>query len=226
MPNLNEIVKIVLNNNEIDKVIFNNEIIWSRSVPSNIDLIRGLLTTSVVIYDTKENNEWVKVTKEEYDSISLLFNNVIKKGNTDNQINNRDSLTSWSNSWIAFGENDIPSFTIDQGHYVIGMITETWNQPNAISKLGYTTTFKGNNITQIGGDAFPSTGGQRDYFILKKPTQMAEETWYPVLLLTQTPNGVSGTNGYRTTDDGQNWLTLPTGYVPKIQLLTTNIKGW
>lgn len=228
MSLFNNASDVYINNNKVNKIYLNGNQIWSPepvTTPS-IDNIRLLLTTSLTTYDNAIEGNWIKVSKTEYDNIANNLNGVIKKGNTDTQVNTRDVLTSWANNWISFGTNNTPTFQINEGEYVIAMITETWNQPGGYSQLGYTTSFNGNDIINIANQASPSTGGTRDYFIRKKPSDVATETRYPVLFQNFSPNGVSGWSGYRSSDNGTTWLELTPGAVSKIQLLTTSIKTW
>ena len=191
-----------------------------------VDLIKNYLTTNLTAYNNATVGNFIKVTKTEYDNIAANIAGVIKKGNNDDQINTRDSLTSWESNWISFGASGVPTFQIDTGEYVIGFISEAWNQPTGTSQLGYTTTFNGNTITNIGNAAGLSSGGQRDYYIRKAPTDAATETRYPVLKMTVSPNGVSNWNGYRSANDGASWIALPNNQVAKIQILVTSTKSW
>lgn len=191
-----------------------------------VDLIKNYLTTNLTAYNNATVGNFIKVTKTEYDNIAANIVGVIKKGNNDDQINTRDSLTSWENNWISFGASGVPTFQIDTGEYVIGFISEAWNQNTGTSQLGYTTTFNGNTITNIGNAAGLSSGGQRDYYIRKAPTDAATETRYPVLKMSVSPNGVSNWNGYRSADNGASWIALPNNQVLKIQILVTSTKSW
>lgn len=200
-----------------------------RNIANNIpavDLIKNYLTTSLTAYNNAAIGNFIKVTKTEYDNIAANIAGATKKGNSDVQINTRDSLTSWESNWISFGASGVPTFQIDTGEYVIGFISEAWNQPTGTSQLGYTTTFNGNTITNIGNAAGLSSGGQRDYYIRKAPTDAATETRYPVLKMSVSPNGVSNWNGYRSANDGASWIALPNNQVAKIQILVTSTKSW
>ena len=73
-----------------------------------VDLIKNYLTTNLTAYNNATVGNFIKVTKTEYDNIAANIAGVIKKGNNDDQINTRDSLTSWENNWISFGASGIP----------------------------------------------------------------------------------------------------------------------
>lgn len=191
------------------------------------DLIRAQLTTAQqTSYDAAPVGGWIKVTATQYNNIVNNVTGATKKGNSDAQVATRSSLTSWQNNWIAFGTGSVPSFQIDTGEYVIAMITEAWNQSGGTSQLGYTTTFTGSVITNIGGTAGPSTGGVRDYFIRKAPTDVATEARYPTLFMTVSPNAVLNWSGYRSTNSGSTWIGLPNNQISKIQIVTTTTKSW
>ena len=192
-----------------------------------VDTLRQQMTASLAVYDASTDGNWVKITKTEYDKVALNVIGATKKGNSDVQVNTRDSLTSYTNDWISFGASGVPTFQINSGEYVIALISEAWNQNTGQTTLGYTTTFNGNTITQIGGNtAGTSTGATRDYYVLKKPSTAATETRYPVMKMSVSPNAVNGWDGYRSTDNGATWNALPNTQISKIQIITTSTKGW
>ncbi len=199
----------------------------SPSPSPGVDTLRQQMTSSLVAYDAATDGNWVKITKTEYDNVALNVVGATKKGNSDVQVNTRASLTSVSTYWVSFGASGVPTFQINSGEYVIGLISEAWNQNTGQTTLGYTTTFNGNTITQIGGNtAGTSIGGNRDYYVLKKPSTAATETRYPVMKMSVSPNAVNGWNGYYTTNDGASWTSLPNTQVSKIQIITTSTKSW
>lgn len=198
----------------------------SSSAPA-VDAIRAQLSGSQLIaYDAASVGNWIKVTATQYNNIVANVSGATKKGNSDTQVNTRSSITSWENNWIAFGSGTTPTFQINSGEYVIAMITEAWNQTGGQSQLGYTTDFTGSTITNIGNAASPSTGGVRDYFVRKAPTDAATETRYPVLKMTVSPNAVLSWNGFRSANNGASWIALPNNQVSKIQIVTTSTKSW
>ena len=198
----------------------------SMNIVTVTDQIRAQLTTNISAYDSATVGNWVKITSTEYGRIANNVLGATKKGNSDVQVSTRDVLTSYSNNWIAFGASGIPTFQINSGEYVIAMITEAWNQSGGTSQLGYTTTFTGNTITNIGGTAGPTTRGNRDYFVRKAPIDPATEVRYPTLYMTVSPNAVNNWAGYRSANNGTSWTALPTNQVSKIQLITTATRSW
>lgn len=196
----------------------------SPSPSPSVDTIRQQITASLAAYTAAAADSWVKVTKTEYDKVVANVASVSKIGNTDVQINNRDVSTSYPNSHIAFGSSGIPSFSISTGQYVVGYISEAWNSVGT-SQLGYTTTFLGTPVTNIGG-AMPTVGGIRDYYIRKTPTAAATETRYPTLFMTVSPNAVNGTNGYNSSNGGVTWGVNVPNATAKIQILVTSTKSW
>lgn len=205
----------------------NNGGSFGASVKVVVDLIRAQLSgAQLTAYDAAAVGNWVKVTQTMYDNIVANVVGATKKGNNDTQVNTRDTLTSYSNNWISFGASNVPSFQIDSGEYVIAMITEAWNQPTGQTQLGYTTTFNGSSIINYGGTAGPSTGGTRDYYVRKAPTDAATETRYPVMNMTVSPNAVTGWDGYNSSNNGTTWNANPANTTAKIQLVTTSTKSW
>lgn len=193
----------------------------------SFDVIGSYMTSSAALYAAATNGNWVKVTKTEYDNVAANLPGVSKIGNNDTQINTRSVATSYMNADIAFGTGSTPAFSISTGQYVVGYIAESWNTVGS-NQLGYTTTFAvngGSGITSI-GNSTSNVGGTRDYYIRKKPSDPATETRYPTLRMTVSPNAVLGTNGYRTTNNGANWLVNVNNATAKIQLLVTSTKSW
>lgn len=193
------------------------------------DQIRAQLTAAQrITYDATPVGNWIKVTATQYNNIVNNVTGATKKGNSDAQVATRDVLTSFTNNWLAFGTTGNPSFQINSGEYVIAMITEAWNQSGGTSQLGYTTAFAatGSSVTNFGGTAGPSSGGVRDYFVRKAPTDQATETRYPVLNMTVSPNGVQNWPGFRSANNGATWISLPNNQLAKIQIITTSTKSW
>ena len=192
-----------------------------------VDAIAAQLSgAQLTAYNEAATGNWVKVTQTQYNNVVANVSGASKKGNSDSDVNKRDVATSYSTYWQSFGASGTPSFQIDNGEYVIAMITEAWNQSGGNSQLGYTTTFNGSSITNIGGTASPTTGGGRDYFVRKAPTDAATETRYPVLKMSVSPNAVNGWSGYNSSNNGASWTASPNGAVAKIQIVTTSTKSW
>lgn len=189
------------------------------------DLIRAQLTTSVSAYDAATVGNWVEITQTEYNNVAANVTGATKKGNSDSQINTREILTGWSNNWISFGAGSTPTFQINTGEYIIAFIAESWNQTGNVS-LGYTTTFNGNTITQIGNTASGLNAGNRTYYVRKAPTDAATENRYPVMNMNVAPNSVTGWSGFRSPDNGATWTSIPNTQVSKIQIVTTSTKTW
>lgn len=205
----------------------NNRGSFNAAVTVVVDRIRAQLSgTQLTAYDAAAVGNWVKVTKTMYDNVVANVVGATKKGNNDTQVNNRDASTSYSNAWISFGANNVPSFQINTGEYVIAMITEAWNQNTGQTQLGYTTAFTGSVISNYGGTAGPSTGGVRDYYVRKAPIDVATETRYPVMNMTVSPNAVNGWQGYNSTNNGASWSVNVTNATAKIQIVTTSTKSW
>lgn len=191
------------------------------------DAIRAQLSgASLTNYDAASVGNWVKVSQTEYDAVVANVSGATKKGNSDSDINKRDVAVGYSSYWISFGSSGTPSFQIDNGEYVIALISEAWNANTGQTQLGYTTTFNGSSIINIGGTAGTSTGGGRDYYVRKAPTDAATETRYPVMKMTVGPNAVNGWSGYYSSNNGTSWTSAPNGTVSKIQIVTTSTKSW
>ncbi len=207
---------------------FSNGFSISKNVAAVVaDAIAAQLSgAQLTAYNSAATGDWVKVTQTQYNNVVANVNGASKKGNSDSDVNKRDVAIGYGGYWVSFGASGTPSFQINSGEYVIAMITEAWNQNGGNSQLGYTTTFNGNSITNIGGTASPTTGGGRDYFVRKAPTDAATETRYPVLKMSVSPNAVSGWSGYNSSNNGSSWTANPAGATSKIQIVTTSTKSW
>jgi len=118
------------------------------------DAIRAQLSgASLTNYDAASVGNWVKVSQTEYDAVVANVSGATKKGNSDSDINKRDVAVGYATYWISFGSSGTPSFQIDNGEYVIALISEAWNANTGQTQLGYTTTFNGSSIINIGGTA-------------------------------------------------------------------------
>lgn len=202
----------------------------SYAVDPNYDSLEEQMTSNLVNYQNSSVNDWVKITKEEYDSIFENVEGITKIGNTDEQINFRDGLTGYDTT--TFGTVDVNTpLTIPTGYYIVGFITESWNQNGQI-QFGYTTDYRTGSPTYMNNS--PNiVGGIRSYYVRKRPsgTEGAPSTTnlYPVLnfLPPAYPNAVSGTFGWYTNDNGTNWVEVnPSFGNTKIQILITNTATW
>jgi len=202
----------------------------SYNVDPNYDALEDQMTTSLSSYTSATNNDWVKITKEEYDSIFGNVDGVIKIGNDDTQINTRDTATGFQTTTFGTVDADTP-LIFSAGYYVVGFIAESWNQ-NGQVQLGYTTTYHTGAPTYMGNS--PNViGGTRSYYVRKRPYGVegapATQNLYPVLnfIAPAYPNAVIGTYGWQSPDSGTTWFKINSSVqTAKIQILLTNIASW
>jgi hypothetical protein len=202
----------------------------SYSVDPNYDALESQLTTSLVSYQNATINDWVKITKTEYDNIFNNVDGVTKIGNNDTQINNRAVATGYLTTTFGTIDANTP-LTIPTGYYVVGFISESWNQ-TGYTQLGYTTTFHTGAPTYMGNSPEVSPG-TRGYYVRKKPSEVegapATQDLYPVLnfISPAYPNAVPNTFGWQTPDGGTTWIeTDSNSQTAKIQILITNTATW
>jgi hypothetical protein len=201
-------------------IIKNEPVVAEDAIAAQLD------GSQLTAYNAANVGAWIKVTQTQYNNVVASVSGATKKGNNDTQINNRDVAVGYQDNWVSFGAGSTPAFQIDNGEYVIAMITEAWNQNGGSSQLGYTTLFNGTTITNIGGAAGLTVGGGRDYYVRKAPTDAATETRYPVLKMTKAPNAVLGWSGFNSSNNGGTWTANPNGATSKIQIVTTSTKSW
>ena len=202
----------------------------SYSVDPNYDALESQLTTSLISYQNATINDWVKITKTEYDNIFNNVDGVTKIGNNDKQINNRAVATGYLTTTFGTVDANTP-LTIPTGYYVVGFISESWNQ-TGYTQLGYTTTFHTGAPTYMGNSPEVSPG-TRGYYVRKKPSGVegapATQNLYPVLnfISPAYPNAVPNTFGWQTPDGGTTWIeTDSNSQTAKIQILITNTATW
>ena len=196
----------------------------------NYDALEDQMTTSLASYQSASVNNWVKITKEEYDNIFLNVDGTIKIGNDDTQIDTREPATGFQTTTFGTIDENTP-LTITGGSYIIGFIAESWNQVGTI-QFGYTTTFHTGSPTYM-SNAPLLDAGTRSYYVRKRPSGVegapATVNLYPVLNFNSPayPNAVPNTYGWQTPDGGTTWLqTNPIGQTAKIQILLTNVVSW
>ena len=199
-------------------------------VDPNYDALEDQMTTSLASYQSAPVNNWVKITKQEYDDIFSNVDGVVKIGNSDIQIDTRESITGFDTTTFGTVDENTP-LTITAGTYVVGFIAESWNQVGTI-QFGYTTTFHTGAPTYM-SNAPLLDAGTRSYYVRKRPSGVegapATVDLYPVLNFNPPayPNGVPNTYGWQTPDGGTTWLqTNPANQTAKIQILTTNVVSW
>jgi hypothetical protein len=199
-------------------------------VDPNYDALKAQLTTSLTNYENASVNDWVKITKTEYDNIFGNVDGVTKIGNNDTQIDTREPQTGYQTTTFGTTDANTP-LTIPQNYYVVGFIAESWNQVGTI-QLGYTYTYHTGTPTYM-SNAPLIDAGVRSYYVRKSPWGVegapATTDIYPVLNFGSPayPNSVPNTYGWYTTDGGLNWAeSNPLYFTAKIQILITNVRSW
>jgi hypothetical protein len=202
----------------------------SYGVDPNYDALEDQMTTSLSSYTSATDNDWVKITKEEYDSIFGNVDGVIKIGNNDTQIDTRETATGFQTTTFGTVDANTP-LTFSAGYYVVGFIAESWNQ-NGQVQLGYTTTYHTGVPTYMGNSP-EVIGGTRSYYVRKRPYGVegapATQDLYPVLnfLSPAYPNAVPNTYGWQSPDSGTTWLEINSSVqTAKIQILLTDVRSW
>ena len=202
----------------------------SYNADPNYDSLEAQMTTSLASYQSATINDWVKVTKVEYDNVFDNVIGVVKQGNTDLEIDTRAVATGFQTTTFGTVDADTP-LTMPVGYYIVGFIAESWNQVGTI-QFGYTTTYHTGAPTYMGNSPLLDAG-TRSYYIRKRPfgVEGAPITTplYPVLNFGSPayPNSVPNTFGWQTPDGGTTWLqTNSANQTAKIQILITNTRTW
>lgn len=196
----------------------------------NYDALEAQMTTSLAAYQSATINDWVKVTKQEYDNVFDNVPGVVKQGNSDLEIDTREPITGFQTTTFGTVDADTP-LIMPQGYYVVGFIAESWNQVGTI-QFGYTYTYHTGAPTYMGNSPLLDAG-TRSYYIRKRPFGVegapATTALYPVLNFGSPayPNSVPNTFGWQTPDGGTTWLqTNSANQTAKIQILITNTQTW
>lgn len=195
------------------------------------DQLRAQLTASVAAYDSATTNNWVKITKTEYDKIAANITGATKKGNTDVQVATRASSAGFTEFQFSINNNTGSALTINTGEYPIAFVAETWNTTQTV-QFGYDTDYHTGAPTY--GNSVTVTPVGACYYVRKAPTGVesapASQTLYPSLKLNGGSfNLVPNTSGWYTTNGGTTWAALQGGAVngaAKFQMIVTTTKSW
>ncbi|MEL0456976.1 cadherin repeat domain-containing protein [Flavobacteriaceae bacterium SZ-1-7] len=147
---------------------------------NNIDDIAYFLTTSKQDYLDASNNEWVKITEEEYNMLANVLNNVTKNGTTAEQFDYSNSifgvgLNGNSNITIA-NDNDV---IIPQNSYCFAFKYYAANGPTAnvsYVKMSETTSISG--YENLGSELPIITITGYHFFLLKGNNTPTTEVSY------------------------------------------------
>ena len=198
---------------------------------AGVDQLRAQLTASLTAYNSATVNDWVKITKAEYDKIAANITGATKKGNTDVQVATRAVSAGFTEMQFAINNNPNTALTISAGEYSIAFVAETWNTTQTV-QFGYDTDYHTGAPTY--GNSVTVTPVGACYYVRKAPTGVesapATQTLYPSLKLNGGSfNLVPNTSGWFTTNGGTTW-TAYQGNVnngaAKFQMIVTTTKSW
>lgn len=188
------------------------------------DKLRKQLTTSLSAYDSAAVDDWITITKTEYDTIFSNVAGATKRGNTDLQIDTREVSAGYTESQFSDPSDDNTAITINTGEYAIAFISETWNATGTV-QFGTTTSFHTGAPTY--GNSLTINPVQRNYYLRKAPSTAASQTLYPGIKSTQSFNLVPTTRGWVTSNGGTSWTAVSTvSGAPKFQMIVTSTKSW
>jgi hypothetical protein len=201
------------------------------TTPSGVDSIRAQLSTSSGSYDAASINNWVKITKTEYDRIFSNIPGATKRGNTDVQVATRAVAAGFTEMTFAINNDPAQALTINVNEYPIAFVAETWNG-NANVQFGYTTAYHTGAPTY--GNSILVTPVGACYYVRKAPTGVesapATQILYPALKISgNTFNLVPNTSGWYTTNGGTTWLSYQGNAgngAAKFQMIVTTTKSW
>jgi hypothetical protein len=195
------------------------------------DQLRAQLTASLSAYDAASVNNWVKITKTEYDKIFANITGATKRGNTDIQVATRAVAAGFSEMTFAINNNTGSALTIDTNEYPIAFVAETWNTIQTV-QFGYTTTYRTGTPTYGNSAAINPVGA--NYYVRKAPTGIesapATQTLYPTIKINGGSfNLVPNTSGWYTTNGGTTWIAYQGNAgngAAKFQMIVTTTKSW
>lgn len=191
-----------------------------KSSAPTTDMIRDALSGSQLeAYDAAPVNGFVRVTAAQYAQV-VANTSALKYGFSDADVLIRQPTTGFRPAQIS--GSGIPS-----GMYLIGFVSEAWNN-NGTMTLGYALgQSSGDTITFWTGVAVGPLA--QWYYVRKAPTGIegapTTTTIYPVLNANVSLNGSNLYSGWSTGDNGETW-TERTGSMPKLQVIATATKSW
>jgi hypothetical protein len=195
------------------------------------DMIRSQLSTSLASYDSASTNQWVKVTKSEYDLVFANIPGATKRGNTDLQVATRAVAAGFTEMTFSVNNDPTQPLTVVAGEYPIAFVAETWNG-NANVQFGYTTAF--HTGSPIYGNSVAVTPVGACYYVRKSPSGMesapATQTLYPAIKISGNSfNLVPNTSGWYTTNGGTSWTQFQGNAgngAAKFQMIVTQTRSW
>lgn len=147
---------------------------------NNIDDIAFFLNSSLAEYNAAAIGNWVKISEEEYNTLSMSLNNVTKNGSTDDQFDYASTiipvdLAGNTNITIA-NDNDV---TIPSGNYCFAIKYYAAGGPSAnVTDVKISSTDPTTNYENLGA-SLPVIGViGAHYFVLKGNNVQAPETSY------------------------------------------------
>ena len=119
---------------------------------AGVDQLKAQLTASLTAYNSAATNDWVKITKAEYDKIAANITGATKRGNTDVQVATRAVSAGFTEFQFSINNNTGSALTFNTGEYPIAFVAETWNTTQTV-QFGYDTVYHtgaptyGNSVT-------------------------------------------------------------------------------
>ena len=204
--------------------------VTSSAAPAT-DQLKAQLTASLATYNTASVNDWVKITKAEYDKIASNIIGATKRGNTDLQVATRAVSAGFTEMTFAINNNTGSALTIDTNEYPIAFVAETWNTTQTV-QFGYTTAYHTGAPTY--GNSVTVTSVGACYYVRKAPTGVesapATQILYPAIKINGGSfNLVPNTSGWYTTNGGTTWVAYQGNVnngAAKFQMIVTTTKSW
>ncbi len=195
------------------------------------DQLRAQITASLAAYDAASVNNWVKITKTEYDKIFSNVTGATKRGNTDIQVATRASSAGFTEMTFAINNDPNQALTINTNEYPIAFVAETWNTIQTV-QFGYNTAYHTGAPTYGNSVAINPVGA--NYYVRKAPTGAesapATQTLYPAIKINGGSfNLVPNTSGWYTTNGGTTWVSYQGNAfngAAKFQMIVTTTKSW
>jgi len=194
---------------------------------NNIDDIASFLTTSKNAYEAANTNDWVLITKDEYNLLASNLNDVSRVGTTEEQYDVEPTI--FLNSVKTFANNNGVNIPSDSFVFAFTYYTIRTQAPSIVIKQSSTSITEG--YSDLGNPTPEHSGGGNVYFVIKSnDSKITSEGFLAMYMgdnnapgfrtdITESMNVSNGGNVNMLNNQPNNWLYLYQG-------LSTTQKQW
>lgn len=191
---------------------------------NDIDDIAYYLTTSKIAYTNAANDNWVKITESEYNSLAAQLLEVNKVATSDSEYGINTGPTESSVDWSFANDN---GHTIPVDNYLFAIKYHATTINNEGCNVMYATNSITGPYTTLGGD-LPNHDDGEQYFVLTGSETKSTSISYLAFHAMGRMKAIflSGSSYYAYPGLATNITLSDQDYVWLYQGLSTDIKQW